>query len=102
MAASAFGAAMEWLGCAIAPALTVLVLVAGSGIPQWTAGATALTYLVQLSCTDAAIGAPARLRVRLVRVGGCPAATTLFGIGGFIGLVRLIKGGSGVGKTEHR
>jgi hypothetical protein len=32
----------------------------------------------------------------------CPAAATVFGIGGFVGLVRLLKGGTGVGKTEHR
>jgi hypothetical protein len=52
--------------------------------------------------TDAALGSPMSWRSRVVRVLLCPVAATLFGIGGFAGMVRLLRGGSGVGKTERR
>jgi len=102
MAASAFGSALEWLGCALAPPATALVLAVGSGPVRWIAAAVAVTYGAQLLYTDLAIGASARWATRLARLVTCPVATTLFGVGGFIGLARLLRGGSGVGKTERR
>jgi cellulose synthase/poly-beta-1,6-N-acetylglucosamine synthase-like glycosyltransferase len=102
MAASACVAAAEWLGCAIVPAATALLLAAGTTPARSTAMAVVATYLAQLVVTDTALGAPASWPRRAIRVLCCPAATTLFGIGGFAGMVRLLKGGPGVGKTERR
>lgn len=102
MAASALGSSLEWLGCAIMPAAMVMVLAFGHGLAWWTAVAVAAVYGTQLVLTDVALGSPLPWPRRAVRVGWCPVATTLFGIGGFAGMVRLWKGGSGVGKTERR
>jgi cellulose synthase/poly-beta-1,6-N-acetylglucosamine synthase-like glycosyltransferase len=102
MAASALGSSLEWLGCAIVPAATALLLAFGHGPPRWTAAAVAAAYGAQLVLTDIALGSPLPWPRRTVRVALCPIATILFGIGGFAGMVRLWKGGSGVGKTERR
>jgi hypothetical protein len=102
MAASALGSSLEWLGCAIVPAATVMLLAFGHGPARWTAVAAAVIYGAQLVATDIALGSPLPWPRRAVRVGLCPVATTLFGIGGFAGMVRLWTGGSGVGKTERR
>jgi hypothetical protein len=102
MAASACGSAVEWLGCAVVPTATALLTAAGPDLIRATAAAVAGIYITQLLATDAAIGARAPWPRRLIRVLWCPVATTLFGIGGFLGMVRLLKGGSGVGKTERR
>ena len=102
MAASALGSALEWLGCAIVPAAIVALLVFGRGPARWTAVAVVAAYGAQLVITDFALGSALPWPRRVSRVALCPIATTLFGIGGFTGVVRLWKGGSGVGKTEHR
>jgi hypothetical protein len=101
MAASALGSCLEWLGCAIVPASTMLLLTVGHGPPRWTATAVAATYGAQLLLTDITLGSPASWPRRAIRVLLCPVASTLFGIGGLIGMVRLLTGGSGVGKTER-
>jgi Glycosyl transferase family group 2 len=102
MAASACGSAAEWLGCALVPAATALLVAVAAGPARFTAIAVAATYLGQLVMSDAVLGAPASWPRRTIRVLLCPVATTLFGIGGFAGMGRLMKGGSGVGKTERR
>lgn len=102
MAASACGSAAEWLGCALVPAATALLLAVGTPAARGMAMAVVGTYLAQLVVTDATLGAPASWPRRAMRVLCCPAATTLFGVGGFAGMGRLLKGGSGVGKTERR
>jgi cellulose synthase/poly-beta-1,6-N-acetylglucosamine synthase-like glycosyltransferase len=102
MAASALGSSLEWLGCAVVPAATVMLLAFGHGLAWWTAVAVAAAYGAQLVITDIALGSPLPWPRRAVRILLCPIATTLFGIGGFAGMVRLWKGGSGVGKTERR
>jgi hypothetical protein len=102
MAASALGSSLEWLGCAVVPAATVLLLMFGHGPPRWTAAGAAAAYGAQLLLTDATLGAPASGPRRIMRVVSCPVATTLFGIGGFAGMARLLTGGTGVGKTERR
>ncbi len=102
MAASALGSSLEWLGCAVVPAATALLLAFGHGPARWMAAAVAAAYAGQLVLTDAALGSPVSWRRRVVRVLLCPVAATLFGIGGFAGMVRLLRGGSGVGKTERR
>lgn len=84
------------------PAATALLLVVGTTPARGAAVAVVGTYLAQLILTDAALGTPASWPRRAIRVLCCPVATTLFGIGGFAGMVRLLKGGSGVGKTERR
>jgi hypothetical protein len=102
MAASALGSSLEWLGCAIMPAATAALLACGHGPARWTAVAIAAVYAAQLVLTDLVVGSPLPWSRRAVRVALCPVATTLFGIGGFAGLIRLWKGGSGVGKTERQ
>ncbi len=102
LAVSALGSAVEWLACAVVPAATALLLLYADGLWRATAGALAATYLAQLLLTDRLLGSPAPVRSRIVRMLACPLATTLFGLGGFIGAVRLLRGGSGVGKTERR
>jgi hypothetical protein len=102
LAASACGSAVEWLGCALVPAAVALLAVIGPLPIRVVAAAVAGAYVAQLAVTDAVLGAPARWWPRAARVVCCPVAATLFGIGGFVGMVRLVKGGSGVGKTERR
>jgi cellulose synthase/poly-beta-1,6-N-acetylglucosamine synthase-like glycosyltransferase len=100
LAASALGSAIEWLGCAIVPPATILLLIA-PGATRWLAGTLLITYITQLLITEAAMGAPALGRRRMARVLLCPAATVLFGVGGILGAVHLLTGGTGAGKTER-
>ena len=79
-----------------------MLLAFGHGPARWTAVAVAAVYGAQLVITDIALGSPLPWPRRTVRVVLCPIAATLFGIGGYAGMVRLWKGGSGVGKTERR
>lgn len=102
MAMSALGSALEWLGCAIVPAGAVALLAFATGGLRALAGAITATYLAQLLITDRAIGSPTSPFRRVVRLLACPIATTLFGVGGLLGSVRLMRGGSGVGKTERQ
>lgn len=99
---SAFGSALEWLGCAVVPAATLLLVIAGDGLSRFCGIAVSGVYLLQLLVADQTLGAPAPIRRRVVRVLACPLATTLFGVGGVIGAARLVAGGTGVGKTERR
>jgi len=102
MALSALGSALEWIGCAVVPPLIVALMILASGPLKLAAGAIIAVYAIQLLVTDSALGAPASLPIRMIRIMGCPVATVLFGTGGLIGAFRLLRGGTGVGKTEHR
>lgn len=102
LAASAIGSAVEWLACAFLPALTLVVVVMSDGVVRGLAIAVVTVYVVQLLVTEGAVGAHDSFGRRLARVAACPVATGLFGIGGFVGAARLLRGGSGVGKTERR
>jgi hypothetical protein len=102
LAASALGSAAEWLSCAVVPVLTVAAIILAEGPLRRLAIAVAAVYLVQLLLVEAAVGARGPLGRRLARVAACPVATILFGFGGFVGAVRLLRGGSGIGKTERR
>ncbi|MEW2477319.1 glycosyltransferase family 2 protein [Micromonospora gifhornensis] len=101
-AASALGSAGEWLGCAITAPAILATLCLAPGPLQLVAAAVTVIYLAQLVATDRTLGTPANLRRRVIRVLTCPLATVLFGIGGLIGATNLVKGGSGIGKTERR
>ncbi|MEV4201490.1 glycosyltransferase [Micromonospora globbae] len=101
-AASALGSAGEWLGCAVVVPAVLAALCLARGPLQLAAAAVTAIYLLQLAATDLTLGAPAPLRQRVIRVLACPLATVLFGIGGFIGAINLLRGGSGIGKTERR
>ncbi|MEU5948617.1 glycosyltransferase family 2 protein [Micromonospora sp. NPDC047465] len=101
-AASALGSAGEWLGCAVVVPAILAALFLARGPLQLAAAAVAATYLVQLLATDLALGTPGAPRRRATRVLACPLAHVLFGIGGFIGAVNLLRGDSGIGKTERR
>ncbi|MGH3770517.1 MAG: hypothetical protein ACRDRW_03820 [Pseudonocardiaceae bacterium] len=59
-------------------------------------------YACQLVATDRFLGAASAPARRLARLVAYPISCTLFGVGGVIGAIRLLCGGSGVGKTEHR
>ena len=102
LAASALGSAAEWLACAVLPAFTVLAMAQATGALRVAAVAVTVLYVAQLAITEATVGAPDPVGRRLVRVVACPVATTLFGIGGLVGAVRLVGGGTGIGRTERR
>lgn len=101
-ALSAFGSALEWLGCALIPPSTVMILLFADGLLRTALGALVVIYAAQLLLTDRALGSPVAVPTRLVRILACPVASTLFGLGGFLGAGRLLRGGSGIGKTERR
>ncbi|HZM82421.1 MAG TPA: hypothetical protein VFC19_42420 [Candidatus Limnocylindrales bacterium] len=101
-AVSALGSSGEWLGCAVVPPIILALICVARGPLQIAAVGVAVMYVAQLVLTDLILGAPSTIPQRVVRVLTCPLATVLFGIGGFIGTFNLLKGGSGVGKTERR
>ena len=102
LAASAVGSAAEWLACAVIPVLTFGAIVLSDGAARGLAITVVTVYVVQLLVTECALGARDPFPRRLARVAACPVATVLFGIGGFVGAAHLLRGGSGVGKTERR
>jgi hypothetical protein len=102
LAASALGSAGEWLACALVPPLTVAAIAVGDAALRALALALVAVYAAQLAVTEAAVGAPGPLARRLTRALACPLAAMVFGIGGFVGAVRLVGGASGIGKTERR
>ena len=101
MAASAFGSAAEWAGCAIVPPLVVVLVTLGGGSVRKMAACFAVVCAVQVVLAEASVGAPGRLGVRLARVACFPLACVVHGAGGITGAVRLMSGGSGAGKTER-
>ncbi len=101
-AASAFGSTLEWLGCALIPPSTVAILFFADGLLRAAAGLLVILYAAQLLLTDRTLGTTGAVPMRLVRMLACPAACTLFGLGGLLGACRLLRGGSGIGKTERR
>jgi hypothetical protein len=101
MAASAFGSAAEWAGCAIAPALICVLIVAGSPAVRIAAACYATLCAVQAALTEAWLGTPGHPGARLARVTAFPLACAVHGAGGILGWVRLLAGGSGAGKTER-
>ena len=102
LALSATGSAAEWLACALTAPLTLAAVILAEGSVWGLAIAVVTVYVIQLLVTEAAVGARSPLGRRLARVAWCPMATVLFGFGGFVGAARLLRGGSGVGKTERR
>ncbi|HEY2576892.1 MAG TPA: glycosyltransferase family 2 protein [Streptosporangiaceae bacterium] len=101
IAASAFGSAAEWIGCALVPALICILIADGTPAVRITAVCFTAICAVQVVLTEAWFGAPARPGVRLARMAAFPLACTVHGTGGLIGAARLLAGGSGAGKTER-
>lgn len=101
LAASAAGSSIEWLGCAIIPALIAVLLAVGPPPVRLATAAYAGVCAVQVALTEAWLGTPAPIGRRLARAGAFPLACTLHGIGGFIGAARLPGGRAGSGKTER-
>lgn len=101
MAASAFGSAAEWAGCAIVPALVCVLIVAGSPAVRIAAACYATVCAVQIALTEAWLGTPGHPGARLARVTAFPLACAVHGTGGILGWVRQLAGGSGAGKTER-
>lgn len=98
---SALGSSAEWLGCAAVPVLVVLSLAFAGGPLLLGASGIVGVYVAQLLVVEAALGTPDSLGRRAARIVACPIGAILFGIGGFIGAARLLRGRAGVGKTER-
>jgi hypothetical protein len=101
LAASAFGSATEWIGCAIVPALTIVLLVIGDPGVRIAAACYAVTCAIQVALTEAWLGTPTGPGARIARAAAFPLACTVHGAGGILGLARLLAGGTGAGKTER-
>lgn len=101
MAASALGSAAEWIGCAVVPPLACVHLATGSRGTKTAAALFVTVCTVQVVLVERWLGAPGRLGERLLRVVCFPLACAVHGAGGAAGAVRLMTGGSGVGKTER-
>jgi hypothetical protein len=101
MAASAFGSAAEWAGCAIVPAFVLALAAGGRGPVRAAAGACTAVCSAQVILTEVWLGSPGRRRARLARLVAFPLACAVHGIGGIAGAARLLAGDSGTGKTER-
>jgi Glycosyltransferase like family 2 len=101
MAASAAGSAAEWVGCAVVPALTCVLVAVGSGAVRTAAAGFAAVCAVQVVLAEIWLGAPGPFGIRMARVMAFPMACTVHGVGGISGAARLLAGGSGAGKTER-
>ena len=101
LALSALAICLEWLSCAVVPALLALALWRADGLLRTLAAGFIVVYGLQLLATEAFAGSPVRLRDRIGRVLAYPVASTLFGVGGIIGAAQLLGGGVGAGKTER-
>lgn len=101
MAASAFGSAAEWAGCAIVPPLTCALMVAGSSSVRAAAACFAAVCTLQVVLVERWLGAPGPARVRVPRMLCFPLACMVHGAGGIAGAAHLLAGGSGAGKTER-
>ena len=101
LSASAACICAEWLSCAVVPAAMFVTLWKGSPVVRATAGTFAAAYALQLTATDAVLSPTLTPGSKVVRLLSYPAACTLFGVGGFMGAVRLTAGNSGQGKTER-
>jgi hypothetical protein len=101
LAASAAGSAVEWLGCALVPALALALLAARADRVKLMAAVFIAVCVTQAVLTEMWLGSPQRPHRRAVRVLAFPVACTVHGAGGIIGAARLLRGGSGAGKTER-
>jgi glycosyl transferase family 2 len=98
LAASAVGSAVEWLGCALVPALVLALLAAEPDPVKLAAAVFIVICTTQVVLTEIWLGSPQR---RAARILAFPLACAVHGTGGTIGLARLLRGGSGTGKTER-
>lgn len=101
MAASAFGSAAEWAGCAVVPALICVLLAASGQAVRIAAGGFAAVCAAQVAVTEAQLGQEGPLHVRFARIAAFPLACAVHGAGGITGAAWLLAGGSGAGKTER-
>lgn len=101
MAASALGSAAEWIGCAVVPTLACLLIATGSRTTRTAAALFVMVCAGQVVIVERSLGAPGWLVDRISRVICFPLACAVHGAGGAAGAVRLMTGGSGVGKTER-
>lgn len=101
LALSALAICLEWLSCAVVPALLALALWRADNLVRALAAGFIALYGLQLLATEAFAGSTVRRRDRVGRVLAYPSACTLFGVGGIIGAAQLLSGGAGAGKTER-
>jgi hypothetical protein len=92
---------IEWISCAIMPMLLILLLWYSSML----IGALVLTFIIvyslQLIAVELCIGSPIKMLDKVSRFILYPINCMLFGIGGIIGSIRLIRGTSTTSKTER-
>lgn len=100
IAASAWLSAAEWLLCAVVPALVVGTLFAHSAA-SCIAAMVCLTVCAQGVVTEAALGSQDCGLRRCLRIVLLPAACTMHGLGGWLGLAALLAGRPMVGKTQR-
>lgn len=101
MAASAFGSAAEWVGCAVVPPLISVLIAFGDSAVRIAAACYTAVCAMQVILTETWLGAPGTLGDRLRRIGGFPLACMVHGAGGILGCAWLVAGKSGTGKTER-
>jgi cellulose synthase/poly-beta-1,6-N-acetylglucosamine synthase-like glycosyltransferase len=101
MAASAFGSAAEWLGCAVVPALVCVLIAVGTPAVRIAAACYAAVCVAQITLTEAWLGTAGPFGRRLTRTAAFPLAFAVHGVGGILGWAQLLAGGSGAGKTER-
>lgn len=101
MAASAFGSAAEWVGCAIIPSLICKLIAFATPAVRIIAASYAAICFAQIVLTEVWLGRPGHHGARLARVAAFPLAFAVHGAGGILGWVRLLAGESGAGKTER-
>jgi hypothetical protein len=78
------------------------VLLAAGPDPVKLAAAAFITVCVmKAALAEISLGSPQRPPRRAARILADPLACMVHGTGGIIGLVRLLHGGSGAGKTER-
>ena len=92
---------IEWLSCAIIPMLLVLLLWNSNIFIRVLVAAFIIVYSLQLIAVELCIGSPIRILDTVGRFIFYPINCILFGIGGIIGAIRLIRGTSIESKTER-
>lgn len=101
MAASAFGICIEWLSCAILPPFLIPLLWRAPRVLRVATAAYVFVYIIEVVVTDMLTTPSDRPIHRLARVTAYPVNCMLFGLGGIVGVTRLVRGAPNTGKTER-
>jgi hypothetical protein len=102
LACTAAGITAGWLSCAVLPVLLLGLLSAGDTTSRILVAAMLIVCVTQLLLVDDAWGRDATGPDRLAGLLAYPVVCTVFGVAGLVGVLRLLRGGDGAGKTERR